>query len=41
MDNKIDAGSERQVYELWQKLEEIEEYLAKLEVFVSVGQEKK
>lgn len=41
MDNKIDPGLEILVYELWQKSEEIEEYLAKLEGFISVGQEKK
>lgn len=40
MNNKTDAGSERGVYGLQQKSEETEEYLAKLEVFISVGQEK-
>lgn len=41
MDNKIDPGLEILVYELWQKSEEIEEYLAKLEVLYLLVREKK
>lgn len=41
MDNKIEAGLERRVYELWQKSEEMEGYWAELEGFITVGQGEK
>lgn len=41
INNKIDAGMERLLQQLWQKSKEFEKYLAELEVFMSFFRGKK